>query len=92
MQHLITCCNRQEAASDFISGVAVEYMGTHVPANLVVLGQTRSHDIRAAHFVMDDERRRRRPTDPVAIGQNAGVLNNVRTIYDLQESCTCNRK
>ena len=60
-----------EVANDVISGVAVEYVIMDVRLKLGDSRSNRSRDIRAAHFVMDDERRRRWPTDPVVIGQNA---------------------
>ena len=50
--------------------MVVEYVCLDVR---VKCGDSRSNRqvIRAAHFVMDNERRRRQPTDAVAIGRNA---------------------
>ena len=51
--------SRPEVVGHVISGVAAEQIGVYV---LVKFGDSRSNhyrDIRAAHFVMDDERRRR---------------------------------
>ena len=41
-----------------------------------------SRDSRAAHFVIDDDERRRRPTDPGVIGQN-GVLSKNHIVVGL---------
>ena len=46
------------------------YVGVDVRVKLGDSKSNRSRDIQAAQFVMD-ERRRRRPTNPVAIRQNA---------------------
>ena len=48
VQYLIPFCSRLEAASDVISGLAVELVGMDVPVKFDDSG-----DIRAAHFVMD---------------------------------------
>ena len=63
-------CSRLEAASGVISGVALDNVGLDVVQTWVILGQT-TWVIRAAHFVMDNERRQ--PTEVIAIGRNATV-------------------
>ena len=60
VHNLIAFCSRLEATSDIISG---RFVSQIVPDKRVTFGDSRSNcsrDIRAAHFVMVDERRRRR--------------------------------
>ena len=59
---------RPEDAIDDISCVAEEHVAMDVPVKFSDSRSNHSRDIRAAHLVMDDERRRRRQTDPVIIG------------------------
>ena len=60
-----------EAVSDVISGVAVEHDGLDVRVKFADSRSKRSGDIRAAEFVMDNERRR---TDPVAISRTSYIV------------------
>ena len=48
--------------------MVVEWVGADVPEQFVGSKSNRSRDIRAAYFVMDDERRR---TQVITKGQNA---------------------
>ena len=53
---------RPEAASDIISGVAINYVGVDASVNFGVPRSNCSSVIRAAHFVMDERRPTDRPT------------------------------
>ena len=48
-----------ELVNDVINGVTEEQVGVDVRVNFVDSKLNRSRDIRAAHFVMDDDERRR---------------------------------
>ena len=58
-------------ACDFISGVAVELVGLDVRVQFGDSRSNRSRDIRPAHFVMDDERRRTTADGPCGNRPNA---------------------
>ena len=49
---------RLEVVSDVISNVGVEYVGIDVRAKFGVSRSNSYRDIRAAHFVMDDDEKR----------------------------------
>ena len=49
---------RSELVSDVISGVAVEWVGMNVPIKFGDSRSNRLQDIRATHFVMNDDERR----------------------------------
>ena len=54
---------RLEVVSGTISIVALECVGFNVRVKFADVKPNRSGDIRAAHFVIDDERRRRMPNE-----------------------------
>ena len=71
---------RLDAVSHFIFGAAVEQVGR--VCLLVKFGDSmsiRSRDIRAAQFVIDDERRHR-PTDPITTGSVGRRHSCVRSL------------
>ena len=48
-------CSRLEAASDVLSSVPVEFVDMDVDVKFCDPWWNRSRDVRAAHFVLDDE-------------------------------------